>query len=326
MTTAPLAMTELLARWGIPARAELVRAERGTNNRTFAVVLGRRRWALRISENLTAAQVHAEHRLLARLRGAGLPFAVPEPVPTLAGDTVADTPAGPATLCRWIAGVRPELAGEQALARFGRAIGLLSDTLRNVPLADAPHDWQGDPLSPHPEMPGVPELARELSPEHAALLEAGARHVGTWWSALDRDLPVQVVHGDAAASNTLVDERTGQVTALLDFEIAGADFRVQDLVAALTQSGALDGAGWQHRVAALMRGHASVLSLSPAEIQAIPTLLICRCVGSVQWRAGRWHRGQAELSEVIERLGYLAETMNWLDTSGEQFLDVISGI
>jgi homoserine kinase type II len=265
MTTAPPGMTELLARWGIPARADLVRAERGTNNQTFAVVLGRRRWALRISENLTAEQVHAEHRLLTRLCGAGLPFAVPEPVPTLAGDTVTDTPAGPATLCRWLPGVRPELAEEQALARFGRAIGLLSEALRNVPLADAPHDWRGDPLGPHPEMPGVAELARQLSPEHAALLEAG-----------------------------------------------------------LTQSGALDGAGWQPRVAALMRGHASALPLSPAEIQAIPPLLICRCIGSIQWRAGRWHRGQAELIEVIERLGYLAETMKWLDTSGEQFLDVIA--
>src|ERR1700683_4938667 len=150
MTTAPLAMTELLARWGIPARADLVRAERGTNNQTFAVILGRSRWALRISENLTAEQVHAEHRLLARLHRAGLPFAVPEPGPTLAGDPVADTPAGPATLCWWIPGVRPELTGEQALARFGHAIGLLSDALRSVPLADAPHDWRGDPLGPHP--------------------------------------------------------------------------------------------------------------------------------------------------------------------------------
>jgi hypothetical protein len=48
------------------------------------------------------------------------------------------------------------LAGEQALARFGRAIGLPSEALRNVPLADAPHDWRGDPLGPHPEMPGRP--------------------------------------------------------------------------------------------------------------------------------------------------------------------------
>jgi len=324
MTTAPLAMTELLTRWGIPGRAELVRTERGTNNQTFAVVLGRCRWALRISENLTAEQVHAEHRLLARLRGAGLPFAVPEPVPTLAGDTVADTPAGPATLCRWIPGVRPELASEQALARFGRAIGLLSDALRNVPLADAPHDWRGDPLRPHPEMPGVPELTRQLSPEHAARLEAGARHVGTWWSAVGRDLPVQVVHGDPAAANTLVDERTGQVTALLDFEIAGADFRVQDLVAALTQSPVLDGPEWPRRVAALMRGHACALRLDPAELQAIPALLIYRCVGSVLWRAGRWGRGQAKRADVIDRLDHLAATMTWLATSADQLRDALT--
>lgn len=64
-------------------------------------------------------------------------------------------------------------------------------------------------------------------------------------------------------------------------------------------------------------------TVTGTEIQAIPALLICRCVGSVQWRA---RRGQAELAEVIERLGYLAETMNWLGTSGEQFLDVIPGI
>src|ERR1700722_18479565 len=173
MTTAPPGMNKLLARWDIPARADLVRTDYGTNNQTFAVALGNSRWALRISENLTTEQVHAEHRLLSRLRGADLPFAVPEPVPTLAGDTVTGTPAGPATLCRWLPGVRPELAGEQALARFGRAIGLLSDALRNVPLADAPHDWRGDPPDSHPEMPGVPELARQLSPEHAALLAAG---------------------------------------------------------------------------------------------------------------------------------------------------------
>ena len=41
----------LLARWGIPADAELTRAERGCNNQTFAVTHGGGRWVLRISQN-----------------------------------------------------------------------------------------------------------------------------------------------------------------------------------------------------------------------------------------------------------------------------------
>ena len=144
----------LLARWGIPADAELARAERGCNNQTFAVAHGGRRWVLRISQNLSAEQARAEHRLLGRLRAAGLPFGVPEPVAALGGDTVAETPAGPATLCRWIPGVRPELAADPALERFGRAIGLLSRALRPVAWSDAPQDWRGDPLRAHPDAPG----------------------------------------------------------------------------------------------------------------------------------------------------------------------------
>src|ERR1700758_753305 len=118
--TAAGAPAGLLARWGIPADAELVRAERGCNNRTYAVAHQGHRWVLRISQNLSAAQARAEHRLLGTVRTAGVPFGVPDPVPTLAGDTVAETPAGPATLCRWIPGIRPDLAGEPALERFGR--------------------------------------------------------------------------------------------------------------------------------------------------------------------------------------------------------------
>jgi len=68
---------ELLARWGIPAGAAVATTERGTNNRTLQVTAGDRRWFLRISQNLTSDQAQAEHRLLARLARAGLPFAVP---------------------------------------------------------------------------------------------------------------------------------------------------------------------------------------------------------------------------------------------------------
>ena len=102
--------SELLARWGISAGAAVARTDLGTNNRTLQVAAGDRRWSLRISRHLTAAQVRAEHRLLARLSRAGLPFAVPAPVPLPDGSTVADTPDGPATLCEWIPGVQPDLA------------------------------------------------------------------------------------------------------------------------------------------------------------------------------------------------------------------------
>src|ERR1700678_3781568 len=295
VTAAPHPMSGLLARWGITGNADLVRAERGTNNRTFVVVQGHARWVLRISENLSQLQVRAEHRLLGRLRDAGLPFGVPEPVPTRDGGTLVETSSGPATLCRWIPGVRPDLTGEPELERFGRAIGLLSAAMRSVPPEDSPHDWHTAPPRGQPGIPGIEDLCRELTGagvgrEHAAALETAARRPTPWWSSAGGDLPVQVIHADLGASNTLVDEHTGQVTALLDFELAGPDYRVQDLVAALLLSGALEGPQWRRRVAALARGHVRALRLDPAEIQAIPDLLVCRGLGSVLWRGGRWRR------------------------------------
>jgi homoserine kinase type II len=319
----------LLARWGIPADARLTRTERGCNNQTFAVAHGGSRWVLRISQNLSAAQARAEHRLLGRLRAAGLPFGVPEPVAALSGDTVAETPAGPATLCRWIPGVRPDLAADLALERFGRAIGLLSLALRPVAWSDAPQDWRGDPLRAHPDAPRAGELARALRgagvpAARVRRLEAAAGRVGARTPATGGDLPVQVVHGDLGASNTLVDERTGEMTGVLDFELAGPEARVQDLLVGLLLSGALAGPGWARRTAALVRGYAAVLRLGQAEIMAVPELLVTRCVGSVFWRAGRWRRGQSALSDVADRVAVLEATETWLTVHRGRLLSVLT--
>jgi homoserine kinase type II len=258
VTVVPGVLTELLAQWDVPTSAELTGTERGTNNRTFVVVHGRQRWALRVSQNLSAPQVHAEHRLLRRLGQAGLPFQVPAPLATLNGDTVVDTPAGPATLCAWMPGVRPDLASGLALERLGRAVAVLGEALRDVPLQDAPQDWRGDRLRVHPDVPDVEDLCLELSAAgvragQVGLLRTAAQRLAAWQPAAG-ELPVQIVHGDLGASNVLAHGRTGELTALLDFEIAGADFRLQDLVAALLLSGALEGRRWQRRTAALVRG------------------------------------------------------------------------
>jgi homoserine kinase type II len=314
----------LLACWGIPPGARLTAAH-GTNNQTFVVRAGSARWVLRISQNLTQAQVLAEHRLLARLRKAGLPFAVPEPVPALTGDFVAETAAGPATVTKWLPGVRPGLSDEQSLERFGQAVGQLSAELGGMPREDAPHDWLTSP-DVHPAVPDVAELCRELatagiSSELTRLLTGFQQ--GTWLTGAGVGLPVQVVHGDVAASNVLADERTGEVTAMLDFEIAGADLRVQDLVVGLKQSGALDAPDWQRRAGAMASGYCSAQELTKAEAAAVPDLLLARATGTVVWRAGRWRRGQASLEDVFIRLHELAEADKWLAAHRGELLDLL---
>jgi homoserine kinase type II len=323
VTADPSDLTALLARWGVPPQARLTPAGSGTNNRTFLVDHGAGHWVLRISENLTADQVRAEHRLLARLRMAGLPFAVPEPVPALGGEFLVETAAGPATLGNRLPGVRPELTGVPALERFGRAVGQLSAALGHVPGHDAPQDWLTS-RHVHPDAADVPGLRRELatagvSSELTRFL-AGFEH-GTWLTGVGAGLPVQVVHGDPAPSNVLADEGTGVVTAMLDFEIAGAELRVQDLVVALKQSGALDAPDWQQRAAALARGYRSAQELTDAEAAAVPDLLRARAAGTVIWRAGRWRRGQARLDDVAVRLRDLAATDAWLGACGDALSD-----
>jgi homoserine kinase type II len=316
-------MAELLAHWGIGPGADLAPAARGSNNRTVMVSQRGRRWVLRISQNLSAGQVLAEHRLLARLRRRELPFALPEPVPTVAGDTVVETAEGPATLCRRIAGVRPDPGSEPVLERVGAGLGELSAAMSDVPHADAPQHWERGPLAVLPAGMSADELIAELAAagvttQQTRLLAASAARADAWHQCAVRHLPIQIVHGDIGPSNVLVGEGSGELTGILDFEIAGADYRVQDLVATLMYFGTLEGHDWPARAAALIRGVASALGLEPAEVAAVPELLVCRAVGSALWRAGRWRRGLAGLDDVADRLRVLAATVAFVGASGDQ--------
>lgn len=317
---------DLLRRWGIPPDALRHRTERGTNNTTLFISLDDARWVLRVSQNLTAAQVAAEQRLLDRLRRSGLPFGVPEPVPALDGRTVIETPDGPATLSRWLSGVRPDLADPVMLARAGEALGQLDVALRGVPPRDAPHDWRrADPLEVHPAVPDVADLWADLDAAGVptAPLRDAADRVTRWFASARGTLPSQVVHGDFAASNMLVNPESGQVTAMLDFEIAGTDFRAQDLIAALMQTDALDGPDWERRVAALISGYGRQVTLTQDEVAAVVPMLLWRAVGTVLWRAGRWRRGQDRLDLIADRVQHVAVTRDWLAAHGSRLAELI---
>jgi homoserine kinase type II len=316
---------ELLARWGIPAGATVVPAGRGTNNRTLRVTAGDRHWFLRISQNLTAAQVEAEHRLLARLARAGLPFAVPAPVPLPDGGTVTGTPRGPASLCEQIPGVPPDLSQEAALERLGRAAAELSDALAAVPPQDAPYDWGDNPLPPC----DTAALARDLTAAgldagRAEVLRDGADRAAAAWEQLAGRLPHQVVHADLAPANFLVSPDTGAVTGVLDFETAGYWIRAIELTGLLALSGSAYGPGWPHRAAAVARGGGWGERLTGAELAALADLIVIRAVGSILWRAGRWRHGQADLVEVAGQLDVLAERLRWHSAEGGELGHIVA--
>jgi len=317
----------LLPLWGFPPGTGITAAdEQGTNNRTFLVRHGQQRYVLRVSGFLSVAEVRAEHRILQRLRQGGLAFQVPEPVAAPDGRTVIGTPAGPAAVCRWLPGVRPGMDGEAAFERFGRAAGLLGAALADVPLADALRDWRTDPRWVQPGDPPVDVLRGELrsagmSAGQAELLEAAARRIGRWWPGAG-GLPAQVIHGDLGPGNVLADPDAGEVTGLLDFELAGAGFGVQDILAALYNSTALGAPDWPRRTAAFVRGYAWVRRLEPAEVAALPELLIARSLGSVLWRAARWRAGLGHFAEVTAQARKLEATTRWLAANQDAFLSV----
>jgi homoserine kinase type II len=317
----------LLPLWGFPPNTNVALAdEQGVNNQTFLVRHRLQRYVLRVTGFLSVAEVSAEHRILRRLRRSALPFRVPEPVAAPDGRTVIETSAGPATLCRWLPGVRPGVGSEMAFERLGRAVGVVDAALADVPIGAALRDRRTDPRQVRPGDPPADALVGELrsagmTAEQARLVTNAARRAGRWWPDTDR-LPAQVIHGDLTPSNLLADPDTGEAIGLLDFELAGAGFRVQDVMAALYHSTALTTPDWPRRTAAFLRGCSSVRRLEPAEVAALPELLIAQSLGSVLWRAVRWRAGLADLGDVIARVERLEASTRWLAENEATFLFV----
>jgi len=99
-------------------------------------------------------------------------------------------------------------------------------------------------------------------------------------------------------------------------------FRVQDVMAALYHSTALTTPDWPRRTAAFLRGCSSVSRLEPAEVAALPELLIAQSLGSVLWRAVRWRAGLAHFGDVIARVDKLSASAQWLAAHEDTLLSV----
>ncbi|HET7700102.1 MAG TPA: phosphotransferase [Candidatus Limnocylindria bacterium] len=314
-----------LSAWPITPRA--VRpAPDGRNNATYFVDSAEDRYVLRVYRNTAdPSRVRDEHELLGRLAVAELPFATPLPVRTTGGDTLAvlETPRGPclAALFFRIPGEPADLSvasarlGGWALARVDTALGRLDLPVRSPAALRDVHSLVPDPDAALAELglgPGADVAAAVLG------------RVEDAHDALSRSLPSQIVHGDFAFPNLLVDQ--GRVSGLVDFEFAGPDFRAADLAAALyvITVRAHERERWR-TLEAFAAGYRRSTPLDPLEVAALPELMLRRAaIGLVHW-LGRWRAGIADRSEPVARVERTTRFAAWIDENAARVALTVAG-
>ncbi|HEX6510118.1 MAG TPA: phosphotransferase, partial [Chloroflexota bacterium] len=121
----------------------------------------------------------------------------------------------------------------------------------------------------------------------------------------------QIVHRDYDGTNTLVED--SRVCAILDFEFAAPDLRALDLAVALLQFAPLP----PDEVAvlslsAVAAGYLGRLPLLPAELAAMPRLMVLYRSMSLVNRAGRFRLGLAQEVGVLARVDALLRIYDWL--------------
>ena len=330
------ALMGALAAWDVPGPWRVSGLAHGTNNLVYRAESPSGSYVLVVSSNhVDTGRLRFQHAVLWRLAGMGLPFAVPAPLATKAGDTYAlvrvdgDTRAL-ATLTPLIPGDHPERENVLQAVAAGEALGRLDEALREI--GDVGDEravsWRsyGDLEHCHPLVPDPLGAIRELPVAEDARTRLAARY--EWLReripGIYATLPTQLVHEDYDPSNMLM---VGEhVTGVLDFEFCSRDVRVMDLIVALSwwpvrQLGT--GHEWPI-IEAFVRGYARLVALAAEEIAALPVLYELRAYTSLIHRLGRYRQGLSPLEAVTARAEAALEREDWLRAHAGRLMDVVN--
>jgi Ser/Thr protein kinase RdoA (MazF antagonist) len=320
------AVRSILDEWSLPAPRTLRQAVRGTNNLSRFVDTPAGSYLLRLYQNTSDPDaLRHEHALLGVLQHMGLSFAVPLPLETRTGGTLASV-AGGGVACLFpvIPGTHPERGSATATSACGEALGELDVALERVavdPSLQRPGVY-GDLYRVHPLVPNPLEMVRELPVPRAdrLRLEPLFGELLALVPGLYKRLPRQTIHGDLSPGNVLMlGER---VSGLLDFEFAGPDLRALDLAVglwgfALPARGT--GSGWR-LVGAFARGYRRRVALERAEVEALPMLLRLRDATSLVHWAGRLRLGLTTGEDIARRARGVLELDGWLAEHGAELV------
>jgi len=310
----------ILDGWRLPRPRTVAPASEGYQNATLFVGCASGDYVLKIYSNVAElGHRRFEHELLVRLALAGLPFAVPRPVPLADGDTLGSIDGRPASLFVRIEGdalpkdggahVRPAAA---ALARLDVAMSLLDS------FGHRPPRFEGDLGRVHPLVDDIGEAVEDagLDAARTTILHRALDHASELAGPVYASLPRQVTHGDFGFGNAIV--KDGVVTGVVDFEHAGIDVRAMDLAAALYRFPAHENAlGECERFG---RAYSAVLPLDITEVAALPALLLVRSGVFVAHWVGRYRAGIATLDEVRPRAARALFTAGWVEDNGAELV------
>jgi homoserine kinase type II len=306
---------ELLDAWALPRPRVLTRAHRGYSNETWFVRSAAGDHVLRLHTNKHVEAIRFEHALLRQVATAELTFRTPKPIETEGGDTLATetSSARAAALFRRIPGRHLDENDQDGAAMAAAAYAALDVALAGLDRIDvATPVFSGDLRAVHPAITDLAELEGIAGPAARELAEAAAANA----PAIYTSLPIQLIHGDFGLGNVLV--RAGRVRGLLDFEHAGRNVRALELGGALRTVLTMNERERLWRP--VLGGYLRTLALDPAEIAALPGLVLLQSAIVLVWAAGRTVAGSGTpeaLSEYVERARGLSA---WIAANGTRLV------
>lgn len=297
----------------------------GSNKQTIAVATDQQEYVL--SVYATPADVDAigyEHRLLRLLAASSMPFAVPTPLATSEGSTIAVLDWGPssavATLSLRLPGHHPDDHKAAHLTACGAALAQMHEALTHAPADFAERSGYplleqispaiADPIQALEDTPLDPASQAELARSMAAVVDSGWAGAGT-----------QPIHADPYINNMLVHE--DQVTALLDFEQAGwghpaMDIAIATLSLCLTPLNRPD--RWVN-LEALLSGYQAHRPTPTEELVAIPDLLLLREATSFVAQMSRHLHGQLDDHALDRQAKKFIKLQTWLSSIRDDLLN-----
>ncbi len=306
---------ELLDEWAIPRPRELTRAGWGISNETWFVRSEAGEHVLRLYAQKRAEAVRFEHELLHRLAAAELTFRTPVPVATEAGDTFAVEveSARSAALFRRIPGEHLDDDDVDGVENAAAAFASLDIALAAIDRTDvAAQVFSGDLRTVHPAISDLAQFEEIAGPRARWFAEAAAETGPVIYGSL----PTQLIHGDFAFGNVLV--RAGRVRGVLDFEYAGWNVRALELGGMLRN--VLAKGNRERLWRPVLRGYLSTLSLDPAELAALPALVVLQCAIVLVWWAGRVVEGHSRPQGLAEGVDRALAIRDWVSSNSVELV------